>query len=258
MRPLDIYFHMFLIPLALGLFTISSAGADPLQDPPPLTSQEVMSNAEHINMLRKGQYVELDREMNQIQRDYEEGRRDDINLSHLFRAFYDTDPALDVKYEAWIAAFPHSYAAYEAQGIYYRRYGYQIRGSNYAGKTAPQKFEEMQLYLNRAMDKHKHAMSLTAKPMLTYYNVLSIAKLSGSRPTAKKMMELAIQADPKNYIVRFKYMLMLETRWGGSLNEMKQFRAEAKRAGLPDKQLQYFDELISDEMKWLALQNRKP
>jgi hypothetical protein len=237
--------------LILFIFVVP-VKADPLQDPPPETSEEKSANSKHIAMLRNNLYAELDIEMNGIQRAYENGEKDDVNLSHLFRAFFDTDPALEAKYEAWIQEFPNSYAAREAQGIYFRKVGFESRGDKYAKDTKQGQFNNMQRYLERAMESHQTAMSLTAKPMLTYYNIMSIAKLAGSLPLAKRMLETSKRADPKNFIVRYKYMLMLETRWGGSLEQMKQFRAESKSAGLPDHQLRHLDDLISDEVKWLA------
>ena len=249
-RQLKAIIRVALFSMAFNITAVSSGRADPVQDPPAETPQETAANAQHISLLRNEKFAQLDGEMNQIQRDYESGQRDDINLAHLFRAFYDTDPALEDKFKRWLQTFPRSYAAYEAQGIYFRRVGFQARGTRFGIETTAAQFNELQKNLNLAMKSHQTALSLTKKPMLTYYDILSIAKLAGDRDTANRMLELANKSDPKNYIVRYKYMLMLESRWGGSLEAMKRFRVDAENAGLPDRQLKYFDELISDEMRW--------
>ena len=64
------------------------------------------------------------------------------------------------------------------------------------------------------------------------------------------MLRRAVEIAPNNFIARYKYMLMLEGRWGGSLAAMKAFRTESQNAGISASLLQYFDELISDEVRW--------
>jgi len=235
--------------LLIGLTGL--AHADSFFDPPPLTAEETALNTRHLAQLRAGQYADLDRDMNQIQRDFEGGKRSDINLLHLFRAFYDTDPRLEEKYKSWISAYPKSYAAREARGIYYRRVGYERRGSSYVGETSDRQLTEMESYLHASKADHQAAMALTTKPLLTCYDVMSNAKLLGDQQLAVEMLKTSIRIMPKNFIVRYKYMLMFETRWGGSLDAMKQFRQDAKAAGLPSDQMTYFDHLIADEVEWL-------
>jgi len=224
---------MFFVLMGLTL----PAHADPLFDPPSLTAEETALNAKHIAQLRAGEYSNLDREMNRIQRDFEQGKR--------------TDPRLEEKYKSWISAYPKSYAAREARGIYYRRVAYDSRGSGYARETSNRQFRDMEAYLNASNTDLQAAMPLTAKPLLTCYDMMSNGKLLGDMQLASKALSISMKIMPKNFIVRYKYMLMLETRWGGSLDAMKQFRHEATAAGLPGDQMAYLDQLIADEVKWL-------
>ena len=242
---------VFLLIVLISAFSVPAV-ADPLFDPPPLTDEENRLNALHRYMLRERRYAELDKHMNQIQQDYEQGKRSDVELLHLFRAFYDTDPNLERNFSDWIVAYPQSYAAREAEGIYFRRVGYGARGSDYISKTPPQQIARMRAYLDRSLASHKAALNFTAKPLLTYYDLLSLSKLLGDRALAEHTLRSACRIDPRNFIVRYKYMLMLETRWGGSLQEMVSFREDSKHAGLTNEQLGYLDELIGTERAWLA------
>ena len=105
----------------LAAFLASPALADTVRDPPPATEQENSLSTKYAELLQEGRYAELDKEMNQIQKDFEDGKRNDVNLMHLFYAFYNPDSGLEEKYNAWNAAFPKSYAALEARATYYRR-----------------------------------------------------------------------------------------------------------------------------------------
>jgi hypothetical protein len=231
--------------------------ADQALDPPPETQAEITFNQQTDALLRSGRYADLDKLMNQVQRDFEEGRRDDITLMHLFRGFYDTDPTLEEKFNAWIAAYPQSYAAMEARGIYYRRIAYLARGDKYVNQTPDQQLVIMNVYLKRAMESHVAALKLTSKPILSYFDILSVAKLVGGQQVADQMLAQANQVDPQNFIVRYKYLVMLETRWGGGLQKMQQFRADAQKSGMPIEQLRYFDDCISEEIAWLAQRGRQ-
>ena len=251
-------FRRIVLLCTLGAVAASPVlAADPTIDPPPETPQETAINAAHNALLREGRYEQLDKEMTQIQSEYERGIRDDISLLHLSYAFYDTDPGLEAKFTAWIAAYPQSYAARQAQGIYFRRIARKVRGISYSNQTQPQQLADMSAYLDRAMESYRLSLPLTAKPVLTYYNMLCVARLVGDRQLGKKMLDAACQIDPKNFIVRYKYMTMLETRWGGSLQDMQRFRTEVQQAGLPHEQISYFDQLISEETAWLAEQGSR-
>jgi ABC-type uncharacterized transport system permease subunit len=68
------------------------------------------------------------------------------------------------------------------------------------------------------------------------------------------LLSESIRVDPGNFIVRYKYFATLQTRWGGSLEQMLEFEQQARAAGLSPTQLKYFASLIGVERKWLQQQ----
>jgi len=230
----------------------SVLAVDPTIDPPPETAEEAETNKLHNTLLREGNYEQLDREMNQIQFEYEQGIRDDISLLHLSYAFYDNDAGLEAKFNDWVTAYPQSYSARVARGIFLRRIARTARGTAYISETQEQQLTTMEIYLERAMDDLQESFSLTKKPLLTHYNILCVARLLGERELGDNTLKVANEIDPKNFIARYKYMGMLQTRWGGSLQEMQEFRQEVEKVGFSSDLVQLFDDLISDEIVWLA------
>jgi hypothetical protein len=71
-----------------------------------------------ITLLRSDRFQELDDQFSRIQRGYEQGSVTEEHLADEFRAFYDTDPDLEKKYNSWIEQLPRSYVARLARGIY--------------------------------------------------------------------------------------------------------------------------------------------
>ena len=222
------------------------------------TEEEIFLKEAHSKMLREGKYEQLDRGMNQIQQEYEEGKRDDIDLMHMFRAFKDPDPALEENYNAWVALYPQSYAAHQARAIYYSKLAFKalFAGTDISQLTEQEK-ADMQHYESLAFEDNKTAIALTAKPFFAYVKMIELGQFGGLRDLSRQMLDLADKIDPENFVARINYMPVLETRWGGNLEQMKQFREEVRKAGLPENQQVYFDDLLTYEKNWTAKNDNK-
>ena len=234
------------------------AHSQPSNDPPN-TAEEIDSQQESLNLLRQSRYVELDEKMNGIQRSYEVGKITDERLLHEFRAFYDTDRALAVRYDTWVEKMPRSYSALMARGIYLRFVGQQARGSAYIDDTPRQQIEAMSTYLTEAMRDYNAALTLTSKPLLTYHSIIAVTMLDaveGGDDLARRMLDESIRVDPRNFVVRYKYFASLQTRWGGSLQQMLDFEKHARAAGLSEVQLRYFATMLAAERRWVETGGR--
>jgi tetratricopeptide (TPR) repeat protein len=218
---------------------------------PADTPEELASVRESLSLLRHGRFDDLDRKMNGLQRAYERGSLGDERLLHEFRAFYDTDPALEVHYNEWIEKLPNSYAAWLARGIYFRYLGTEARGSRYVSETPRHQLDEMTTYTDKAMRDYDKSLTLTEKALISYHAILGVAMLHGDDDLAKKMLAESVRIDARNFVVRYKYFNTLQTRWGGSLQQMLDFEQEARAAGLSEAQLKYFDNMIAVERQWL-------
>ena len=226
---------------------------------PPNTAEEVASQRESLNLLRQSRYVELDAKMNGIQHSYESGKITDERLLHEFRAFYDTDPALAERYDVWVEKMPRSYSALVARGIYLRYLGKQARGSSYIDDTPRHQIDDMSTYLAKAMRDYNASLTLTKKPLLTYHSIIAVTMLEpmvDGDDLARRMLNESIRADPRNFVVRYKYFASLQTRWGGSLQQMLDFEKQARAAGLSDAQLRYFATMLVAERRWVETGGR--
>jgi len=242
--------------VSLSMPTAVSAHA---QDDPPNTPEEMASQEESLTLLRQARYVELDAKMNGIQRSYELGKITDERLLHEFRAFYDTDPALANRYNAWVEKMPRSYSALLARGIYLRYVGKEARGSAYIDDTPRQQIELMSAYLAKAMRDYNTSLTLTKKPLLTYHSIIAVTMFEpvmGDDGLARRMLNESIRVDPRNFVVRYKYFASLQTRWGGSLEQMLDFEKQARAAGLSDAQLRYFASMLVAERRWVQTGGR--
>ena len=218
---------------------------------PPQTSEEAVSALDSIALLRDGKIDELDAKLSALQQAYERGAITDEHLMHEFRAFYDTNADLLARYDAWIAQRPNSYVAYVARGRYFLQLGANARGNLTIDHTTQEQLDGLAVYLKRATADLAQSIPLTAKPILTFHAMMSVLLYVGDDATSRGLLDQSLRLDPENFVVRYSYLVSLQTRWGGSLQKMLAFESES-RAALSPAQLRFFDKMIATERAWLA------
>ena len=247
-----------LVPVALGAAlaltpeTVQTEGADAAQ------SQARSAIAESRSLLKAGRYAELDQRMNGFQEAYRAGTLDELELQRAFNAFLLADPPLAARFDAWLTSFPGSYAARVAHGIYYFKCGVQTRGTRFAAHTTEEQFRGMKLYLEKSRQDFEASLAMDPKPMLSYNFLIRISMEYARHADARSMLDAALRLDPTALLARRPYMISLETRWGGSLNEMLDFLEQSRAAGLPEGKLANLQALIDGERKWLQHQTGEP
>jgi hypothetical protein len=205
-------------------------------------------------LLKQSQFALLDKELAEVQKSYEAGKIDDISLQESFSfSGGEADPALEEKYNAWVKAYPQSYAARQARAMYLYRVGFHARGYKYARETSAQEMAGLRLYMQRAFEDCNAAVAMTQKPLLSYNTLILIAKVNGvSLEVKKQLLEKANSMDPKNYIVRYSYMDSVQTRWGGSLDEMARIAEQVKSSGIAENLHWNYESLLLREKQWLV------
>jgi len=212
--------------------------------------ENIPSGTEIVSWLANGQYQELDGRLSRVQQGYARGAISDERLREVFRSFYFTTPSLAPNFDQWIAQFPRSYVAHLARGIYYKKIGQEARGGEFASETSSEQFQAMEQALAKASADLDQSLLLDSKPLLTYLHQLTIAQLLGDGPKERELLDRSVALDHNNYVVRDAYMAALGTRWGGSLQRMREFMEECRQAHLSAVQLGSLEAQIADDEAW--------
>jgi hypothetical protein len=240
---------LLLVPVLLGASLALSSRAQAQQQQ---VSQSVRFTRQ---LLRQGSYARLDEYMNGIQAAYRNGALSDTNLREEFFAFLQADPALEPNLDAWVAAYPASYAARVARGIHYFDAGVQTRGPQYGEHTTSAQWSGMKFYLAKARQDLQDSLTLDPKPMLSYCILMRVVMQLGEPQTVRTLFASAVELDPQNLIARASYMRMLETRFYGSLDQMNAFLKSSRAAGLSPDQLDLLEKMVDNEREWLRTGN---
>jgi tetratricopeptide (TPR) repeat protein len=217
----------------------------------PITAPAIPTQQEMLELLGAGNYAELDRRYGAIQRAYESQAISDEELRASFRVFYLTDPALALKYDAWVSGLPRSYVAHLARGIYYDFVGAERRGGGSVEETSAEQFRGMEEAFAIATEDLRISLSLTQKPLLSYLYWIEISRYAGSQGDTDALFERALRVDPRTVIVREMYMVALQTKWGGGQEAMHRFLDSCREAGLSDAHLRRLESVIAEDRAWI-------
>jgi TPR repeat protein len=88
------------------------------------------------------------------------------------------------------------------------------------------------------------SIKMDPRPFLSYFHMIDITRSYSGSAYTRMMYEQAIRLAPTFVDVRRKYMLALEDKWGGSLEQMKEFLDECKRESLPQSQLNALESML--------------
>ena len=218
----------------------------------PAQAPTAVSKSQTSSMLRSQQYQELERRYSALQVSFKNGQMTGDDLRAAFRDFYPTDPDLAARLDAWVAQFPESYVARVARGIYYKKVGFETRGTDYIQNTSQSQIDGMTEAFEKSVADLRASLNLDPKPFLSYFHLLDIGSAVGAKEELRGLYDRAIVLDPSSYAIRLKYMVTLQSRWGGSLEEMRSFYAECQRAGLTDAQNKELQGMLLQEQAWLA------
>lgn len=224
--PLKFAHHLLLVFACFVSLVAQAASTSP-------TAEETRA------LLTSNRFDELDARYGAIQQAYVRGAISDVDLRTAFRTFYDTDPALESQYLAWVTHSPTSYVAHLARGIYHHFV---------ARKRAGNDRREQNAIAAKELEK---SLGLEQRPLLTYLHSLEIESSRTGIPGARKLLAAAIAIDPKAFIVREKFMGQLRTQVGGSQEAMKGFLEECRIAGLSVQQLDRLESLVLEDEAWV-------
>lgn len=209
------------------------------------------SQEEAFSLLNSDDYSELDRRYSEIQNGYKAGLITDEDLRAAFRVFYVTNSRLEPKYAQWVAKMPQSYVAHLARGIYYKKLGQERRGNNFISDTTDSQLRGMGEAFKIASKELRASFVLDNKPILSYLHAIDISNFTSQPDESRRLLELSIKIDAHNFIVREKYMGTLQTRWGGSVEEMSAFLDECKKANISPAHIQQLQSLVVEDRAWV-------
>lgn len=213
-----------------------------------LRALEASDRGPLLRLLVQARYRELDEQLQEQQRRFEAGEFGGEVLQVLYRDFYDPDPDLDTRFDAWIASHPTSYPAHLARGIHRKFQAEVLHAAGYERWVSPQ--FNVEQYADQQLHDLERSTQLTAKPALSYAHMMDVAMHRRQREQMRQWFEQGLAVEPGSLMLRRKYLAMLRPMFGGSLREMEAFVAECRANGTPGQVLKTLEATLLMQRAW--------
>lgn len=212
------------------------------------------SDPEILAALDARQFQSLDAKLNSLQKSYELGRIDEISLRNAFSSFYHLTPQQIATMQDWVKSSPNSYAAHLSWGIFLRRAALDAQDGQRIAELSSERLDSRTRLLEAAKPELQRAKALTAKPMLAIFHLMGVSLFQGDQVASRALVDQANKIDPKNRLVRDRYMVTLTPRWGGSYPAMRSFITSSRAEGLDPEGLRHLEAIMYDDMGHSAME----
>jgi hypothetical protein len=210
-------------------------------------SAHAAADMDSLALLNAGNHSQLDRNLNALQRDFESGKASEIDLRDAYRPFYDVEGESVKNLEQWVARMPASYPAHLAKGIWYKRRALDMRGTDYVQKTPPEMLKAASELHTIAQTELEASLKLAAKPYLSVFHLMGISLVEGSHKDSEALLDTGNRMLPTNTLLRDRYIVTLEPRWGGSYDAMARFIMQTKAQGAPAESVRQLEAIMHDD-----------
>jgi len=112
---------------------------------------------------------------------------------------------------------------------YYYRMAWAARGEEFIKDTPPERLKRMDDYVALSRPDLLDSLKLTAKPYLSTLYLLNVELLDGPRDARRKWLDLGTSIDPNNSLLRKRYMVSLQPRWGAHSTKCARLSPNAHR-----------------------------
>ena len=212
-----------------------------------------LSRSETWRLLNERQFAPLEASLAEVQRDYERNHKVDAEaerrLSRAFRVFYFADESTAPIYDAWVKAFPDSYAASLARGEYLTALAWKRRGADPSRKLSPDQWERVTRVAALAIDELTRSLRLTAMPVMSYEFLIELSSMIGLS-NKETLLVSALRLDPTAYYPGRAYLAAIRPQWGGSMEAMEAFVARYREVNPARWKADCLEAMIADQQTW--------
>ena len=206
---------------------------------------------ELLDLLRNKKFLELDRRIEGIATDFDDGNVSHTELNHALQLMAVIDPHLEVLFKEWVNT-TKSWSAYLATSRYMDRMSWQWRGSSFIHLVPlknREKFAELQAI---AREYHQSAKQDNARDFMWHDDRISFAKNSSSKFKAQYIEE-AITAFPDSQAIYSAAIDAQHEKWGGNKFKRQELiqksiqLSEGEYSGTPASAYKYFAYAAADD-----------
>jgi len=160
--------------LVLGLAALASLPFPALADTDDDPSESAKTNDDtYVRLASKG-YRELERQFSPHLDSYAKGTISEVAFASKFAVFYRSY-GLESRFDEWVSAYPKSYAARLARGMYLISDAWRKRGSKFSHETTDEQIRSFVEQVKRAASDLQISIGLYSRPVESYRYLIQIS-----------------------------------------------------------------------------------
>lgn len=188
-------------------------------------------------MLLDGRFPQVEQRLEQLVKDKPVTRNGDRLLEYLYSRL-SADPSVERQILEWRANAPSSRPALILSGEVHLKRGWRARGEGWAKDVAPSQWPEFEGELKLAQADFERAYGLGSEDPNAATGLISVfLALPLPRASLEQWYSRAVQSDPGAWSPRYRKLLSLFPKWGGSWPEAEAFATEMARRSPPGSRL---------------------
>jgi len=176
-----------------------------------------------LDLLMAGAYLDVEKQFSDVQSQFESGAINEFQLRDAYRPFYQVSQKYNDPLEAWVHGSPGSPYAHLVRGIFYRKLGENARGNTFLSETPAANLKVMAGFNVKAKYDLESALKIQPTLYMAVLHLLNISQFEGDRSAATRYLAMGNKLLPSNVMIRARYLISLEPRWGGSYPQMEAF-----------------------------------
>jgi len=226
-----------------------------MSNPPHLTQDQygypidTIDRREILRLLRVAQFDSLDAILSERWDATKADIRSEGRLAHVYDSFVQATGTIEPELDKWIAERPGVASARVAMAMYEYGRALEGRGGDVARRTSEQQFATSRDHAEKGLAAAREALRLAPDHLIAYVVVLGHFQRGATTDpeSARALVQSAMAAHPTSFLLRQAILGMLQPRWGGSLDLMRQFVASADGLALQNPKLRALAGAVAQE-----------
>ncbi len=217
------HLQSFLVILLNLSLLLSFTASDSFADEASSYEADVIKVRELFESRR---FQELTSLLEKYQTSCEQDIRWEFSVQDAFNVFDVTQPSYRMLIVEWVQASPKSWVPLIAQANYYYALGWKARGGKYASETSEEQIRQMRDNFAVTVQDTTAALRINPRLCFAYDLLMKVNQAEGNQDAGALLVRKALASFPDSYLIRYRHMMSLTPRWGGSYKKMEQFALE--------------------------------
>lgn len=214
---------------------------------------DTLDRREVLRLLKAAQYDTLEALFEERWVATQADIRHEARLQHAYDAFIQGAAVIEPQLRAWISARPNSYIPHVAMAAHRFGRAQEARGSDAASETSGDQFASANQQAVEGVAAANEALRMAPDHLTAY--VMRLELLSYLRnpdpDETRATLQAAVAAHPTSFQLRWTILEILQPRWGGSIELMRQFASTAEEHAPRNAKLNALAGAAPQEEAWM-------